>query len=292
MRLFLEIFRNSISYDLQNQLIKLAPSFMNRLPELNHLNLLEILSVCFYAGEEILEVYKTDFEVEQKEDHSPVTLADKRSHQVITEYLSEKFPNVPVVSEESENLQAIERNNIPSIWLLDPLDGTKEFVKKRKEFTINLGLTREDQPVFGVVYAPALGHIYLGALGAGAYKIDLESAKLSKLQCSTFSKSDLGLRFVASISHPSKETEDYIQQFKDPKVSNYGSSIKLLAVAEGLADIYPRFVPTWEWDTCAAHIILNEAGGACIQANSKTPLIYNKSDLRNPFFICHGHEKK
>ena len=234
------------------------------------------------AGKEILKIYETgDFSIEAKADNSPLTVADKVAHNKIVSFLEKT--GIPILSEEGRSIPYEERSKWNYFWMTDPLDGTKEFIKKNDEFTVNIALLQKNEPVLGVVFPPVLNELYYAVKGKGAF---LEKGG-NKAKLST-TKNDLnvpGLKVVASRSHVSKETADYLKQLKTPKVVSRGSSLKFLLVASGEADVYPRFGSTMEWDTVAAHIIVTEAGGSVTLKDHKTPLSYNKENLLNPHFV-------
>jgi 3'(2'), 5'-bisphosphate nucleotidase len=244
------------------------------------------------AAKKILEIYAQDFEVFEKSDESPLTLADQHAHNVILSYL-QKTP-YPILSEEGKTLPYDERKRWDEFWLVDPLDGTKEFIKKNGEFTVNIALIRKGIPVLGVVYAPVLNQLYLGVEGLGAYKIALtpdetfssdmlnESTRIPKATPPIYT-------IVASKSHHSPETEAFVNQVRQKNGEidfvSMGSSLKLCLVAEGVAHVYPRLAPTMEWDTAAGHAVCLAAGKRVYRHDDKTDLIYNKENLLNPFFV-------
>ena len=220
------------------------------------------------AGQAVLEVYSSDFSVEYKDDRSPLTLADKKADSIITELLSGLYPDIPILSEESKAIPYQERRQWDYFWMVDPLDGTKEFIKRNGEFTVNIALIEKNTPVLGVVYAPQRGLLYFGTKGEGAYKLDTveklkdcrnfdEFVNLSE-KLPLVGKKD-AFTVIASRSHMNKGTETYINELKkeygEVSIISAGSSLKLCLVAEGSADIYPRFAPTMEWDTAAGHIV-------------------------------------
>lgn len=259
------------------------------------LNLNKIIDIAYKAGEEILKIYKfIDVEVEYKKDNSPLTEADKKAHEVIEQGLK-NISNYPILSEEGKDIPYKERQNWEYFWLVDPLDGTKEFIKKNGQFTVNIALIQKNKPVAGVVYAPALDILYYGTLNEGAYKI--EKGKESKV--SNSNNFDGTVKVIASKSHLNEETTKFIENlkihYKNVEMISIGSSLKICFVAEGKADIYPRIAPTMEWDTAAAHAILNAVKGRIVQYKEyreiykikKLPeLIYNKKNLLNPYFIA------
>lgn len=246
----------------------------------------ELLSVakkaCLEAGEEIIKIYETgDFSIEAKSDESPLTLADKTAHEKIVSILHKT--GIPILSEEGKKIPYSKRSAWEFFWIVDPLDGTKEFIKKNGEFTVNIALIFNGESILGVVYPPVLGEIYWAIKGKGAFKE--KGAAVSSLKTSSKELTSSELRVVASRSHMSSETEEFVSKLESPQIVSKGSSLKFLLVAEGLADVYPRFGPTMEWDTAAAHVIVTEAGGKVTLVDQKTPLAYNKEDLLNPYFI-------
>lgn len=261
------------------------------------IDIMEVLDIAIRAGKEIMKVYNTDFSVESKEDDSPLTLADKKSHHIIVEGLQKYAPSIPILSEEGKHHPYYERKEWSRVWIVDPLDGTKEFVKRNGEFTVNIALVENGNPILGVVYAPALDVVYIGKKRLGAYKIEgittkcIKQEQISKIGEKLPTKNVRNYcSVVASRSHLSKETEMYINSLKEKygrvEMTSAGSSLKLCLVAEGKADVYPRFAPTMEWDTSAGQAVVECAGGTVLQANNDQPLRYNKEDLLNPWFIA------
>jgi len=264
------------------------------------------------AGAEILKVYQSDnFDVERKDDDSPLTRADRRAHEVIEAAL--EATEVPLLSEEGADIPADERQQWELYWLIDPLDGTKEFIKRNGEFTVNIALMAPAEhghvPVAGVVYVPVKDIAYIGVQGEGAWKIT-DAAKSTDPMGSGLNDSGLDIiekdgeslpvqapytrpfSAVMSRSHNSPETEEYVAQLEKQcgpaeRVSS-GSSIKLCLVAEGTADVYPRFAPTMEWDTAAGDAVCRAAGCRVTEKDGTTPLRYNKTDLLNPWFLVQG----
>lgn len=235
------------------------------------------------AGEAIMTIYgKEDFSVTQKEDRSPLTEADMAAHTIIMEGLGFLDPPRPVLSEESEAAPFEIRSQWNQYWLVDPLDGTKEFIKRNGEFTVNIALIENGRPVAGVVFAPALNVTYYASKSGGAWKRKINQAP-EKIEVTPFV--DGVLKIVASRSHRGVEVDNFLGKLDQPyELVNCGSSLKLCLVAEGRAHLYPRLAPTMEWDIAAAHIIVEEAGGTVTDLNGG-PLIYNKENLLNPFFI-------
>jgi len=254
---------------------------------LDQINIEDIKAIAINAAEAIMEVYVTDFEVESKEDKSPLTEADKRANQIIIDKLTELYPDIPYISEEIKAMGYEERKNWEYAWLIDPLDGTKEFLKKNGEFTVNIALIHNGEPVLGVVQVPAKNHIYWAKKGDGAFLED-ENGEIKQLKVNNFKMEESGLRLVCSRSHLSPEVEEYIGQFTEPETVSMGSSLKFMLLADDKADIYPRLAPTMEWDTGAAHAVLKEAGGKVIRHDNDEELSYNKENLLNPWFIGFG----
>jgi 3'(2'), 5'-bisphosphate nucleotidase len=248
----------------------------------------QLLPLAIHAAEaackEILEVYHSgDFQAESKGDNSPLTLADKRAHDVIASILLPS--SLPILSEEGKHISYEERKYWKRFWMVDPLDGTKEFLKRNGEFTVNIALIENQKPVLGVVAIPVTGNVFYAQQGTGAFvKSNGNIRPLPKRSPVDLKKS--GVRVVASRSHMSEETQAFIQSLSEPTLVSQGSSLKFLLLAEGKADVYPRFAPTMEWDTAAAHAIVNETGISVLQKDSSNPLLYNKPDLLNPYFIC------
>lgn len=236
----------------------------------------------FQAGEEIMRIYASeDFSVESKADHSPLTLADRAAHEAITQKLEKA--GAPILSEEGRSIPFEERKNWESFWVVDPLDGTKEFIKKNGEFTVNIAWMIKNRPILGVVYAPVTAEMYWAVKGQGAFKS--RGKEVTSLKTSAKPLSTRNLKVVASRSHMNAETEAFVSQLAEPEIVSKGSSLKFLMVAEGQADLYPRFGPTMEWDTAAAQIIVEEAGGHVMLEDQQSILTYNKSSLLNPYFI-------
>ncbi|CAN5531023.1 3'(2'),5'-bisphosphate nucleotidase CysQ [soil metagenome] len=268
----------------------------------NNLNLLSLaIKAAVIAGKEILQVYSREITVELKEDKSPLTEADKRSHIKIMEMLESS--GLPVLSEEGRDIPFDERNSWKAFWLVDPLDGTKEFIRRNGEFTVNIALIKNGIPVMGVIYAPVMDALYFACDGIGSFKVQADPDHLTHLIQSHHIADrliQLGSKLpiqgeqriytvVASRSHMTDETAAFIEGLKqkhgEVNLVSKGSSLKLCLVAEGTADIYPRFAPTMEWDTAAGQAIAMYAGLEVINAHDQSPVQYNKSDLLNPWFI-------
>ena len=255
--------------------------------------LLTAINAAIKAGHEIMKVYESDFDVENKEDNTPLTIADKKSNVIIEEALKES--NIPYLSEEGKNILYQTRKEWEYLWIVDPLDGTKEFIKRNGEFTVNIALIKEKKPIMGVIYVPCTKELYFSLEGLGSYKIEIDnyvkdlnhlinlSVKLP-VHCE---RSEYVV--VGSRSHMTKETKDYFDLMKmkkqEVRVLAIGSSLKICMVAEGRADSYPRYAPTMEWDTAAGHAIANMAGFKVLEYNSSEEIIYNKESLLNPWFL-------
>jgi 3'(2'), 5'-bisphosphate nucleotidase len=241
------------------------------------------ISAAEQASQAILEIYNSgDFQAEAKDDNSPLTLADKKGHEIIEAILKET--KLPILSEEGRDIPYEERKNWDYFWMVDPLDGTKEFVNRNGEFTVNIALIYKHKPVLGVVAVPVTGELFYAVQGGGVWLKTADNLK----QFSKASRKDLsmpGLRVVASRSHMNDQTENFINSLASPTLISKGSSLKFLLLVEGKADIYPRFAPTMEWDTAAAHAIVNEAGLRVYEDKASTELKYNKENLLNPYFF-------
>lgn len=248
----------------------------------------EINDIALKAGDVILNVYNSgDLGVSEKDDASPLTIADKKANDVICKGLLALKDQFPIISEENKEIAYEDRKNFKRFWVVDPLDGTKEFIKRNGEFTVNIALVEDHSPILGVVYTPCTGELFYGYKGGGAFLQDKDGKRA--IESKAFTLKDAGLKMVCSRSHLNEETQSFVDGFSKPELVAKGSSLKFMILAEGKADIYPRLAPTMEWDTCAAQIILEEAGGAVIDQNTKEPLKYNKEILRNPHFIAYGN---
>lgn len=263
--------------------------------ESEKLSLVELICKAALAGgEAILKVYESDFAVEHKDDKSPLTEADKQAHQAIAKELD--TTDYPVLSEEGRDIPYEERKNWEYFWMVDPLDGTKEFVKRNGEFTVNIALIHKQKSVMGVIYVPVKNELYVGISGVGAFKVDDYSKKsdqnirewmadMNKLP----RQMDRKYTIVGSRSHMSEETEEFINDKKSEKgeveIISVGSSLKLCMVAEGKADAYPRFAPTMEWDTAAGQAIVEAMGGTVINWKTQSPMLYNRENLLNDWFL-------
>ncbi len=245
----------------------------------------ELGGLAVEAGQEILKIYQKDFTVTEKKDRSPLTQADIASHEIISSGLKRKYPDIPVLSEEGKNILHDERRGWEMFWLVDPLDGTKEFIKKNGEFTVNIALITGGRPVIGVVYAPAMDRLYIGDTAEGCRRISGGRSDLLKIN----SRRNAGpMRIIQSRSHPSDELQMLLSHVPEYQAVHSGSSLKFCVIAEGGADFYPRLGPTWEWDTAAGQAVLHSAGGIVTDTNGE-PLLYNKADLLNPYFYAASH---
>jgi 3'(2'), 5'-bisphosphate nucleotidase len=242
------------------------------------------------AGHAILEVYgRPDFAVARKSDNSPLTEADQVAHRIISGALTALDGSIPVLSEESAPAEHEARRSWSRYWLVDPLDGTKEFVKRNGEFTVNIALVDQHRAVLGAVDAPVLNRMYSGAVDLGAWRVD---AGGTRQPIAVRKNAAAPLRVVGSRSHPSPELAEYLAALPPYEITDMGSSLKICLVAEGAADIYPRLGPTSEWDTAAAQAILESAGGRMIDLAGR-PLRYNsKDELLNPHFLAFGDQQR
>ena len=252
------------------------------------------ITAALEAGKAILEIYHSgEFDVEIKGDNSPLTRADTVSHNLIMSYLTKT--DIPVLSEEGRDISYQERKDWKQLWIVDPIDGTKEFIKRNGEFTVNIALIENQKTQIGVIFVPVTGELYFSTKEMGAFKInvDLNSYNidtiLEKSQKLPLQREDKTFTVVASRSHMSIETEDYVQQMRDihgeVNLISKGSSLKLCMVAEGTADCYPRFAPTMEWDTAAGQAICEHAGVEVIDWDTKKNMLYNREELLNNWFL-------
>jgi 3'(2'), 5'-bisphosphate nucleotidase len=246
------------------------------------------------GGREILKVYESEFAVETKEDRSPLTLADKNAHLAIEAIL--KNTGLPILSEEGKEMSYEERSSWGPFWMVDPLDGTKEFVKRNGEFTVNIALIEDGVPIAGVIYVPVTKDLYFKA-SAGSYKVaSVETSHAEQIaglidlgSSLPMPKSGNSFKVVGSRSHMSPETEQFLEELKkqhdEIEIVSMGSSLKICLVAEGAADVYPRFAPTMEWDTAAGHAIALGAGKTVTDKSTGEAMRYNKENLLNNWFI-------
>jgi len=254
---------------------------------LDKIDINKLLPIAKDAGAAIMEIYSKPIEVEQKSDDSPLTLADRESNRIILEGLNKFYPEIPYISEETKLTLYDERKDWEYFWLIDPLDGTKEFIKRNGEFTVNIALIHKNTPVLGVVYLPDKDIFYYAKKGDGSFKIE-GSASAQKINARIL-KDKKQIVIMGSRSHGNQELEDYVNQkkneYENVEFIPAGSSLKFTLIAEGKADIYPRLGPTMEWDTAAAHAIVLESGKQVLKYGKNEPLEYNKENLLNPWFI-------
>lgn len=248
--------------------------------QFNDVKIEDLKDIALKASEIIMKIYKKDFIIDYKDDKSPLTEADLKSNELICSELNRLYPNIPIMSEENKQVSYEIRKDWEYYFCVDPIDGTKEFIKKNDEFTVNIALIKNNTPIMGVVYAPALDELYW-ADGINSYK---NSDKLP-LKINKNPKDKLFV--VASKSHLSIETQEFIDKLDSKEIEQVskGSSLKLCMVAVGEADIYPRLAPTMEWDTAAADAIVRCAGKMTYQYENNKPMVYNKKDLLNPWFV-------
>lgn len=264
---------------------------------MRHNDLLNAIHAAMAGGKAILDIYgSADFGIETKADNSPLTLADRAAHACIQKRLQDT--EHPILSEEGRGIPHDERRHWTTFWLVDPLDGTKEFIKRNGEFTVNIALIDNGSPVLGVVYAPVLDTLYFAAKGAGAYKLGMASTyagrplgEMVAASCSLPCAQPEGgvYTIVGSRSHQTPEFAVFVsereKEHEGVSVRSIGSSLKICLVAEGSANVYPRLGPTMEWDTAAGHAVAARAGCAVVRVDTGEPLAYNKPELLNPFFI-------
>ena len=243
------------------------------------------LDLALEAGRRILTVYQSDFAVTHKDDDSPLTQADLASHALITETLGKVAPVMPLLSEEDADIPYAVRRGWQRYWLIDPLDGTREFVKRNGEFTVNIALVEDHRPILGVVHAPALSLTYGAARGVGAFRVDDHRVRTAIAT----SRAPRRMTVVASRSHRDADTERVMARLPEHEAVSRGSSLKFCLVADGTADFYPRFGPTSEWDTAAGQCLVEQAGGAVWRLPDLAPLAYNeKESVLNPSFAVVG----
>lgn len=258
-------------------------------------NLKAAIRASLEAGKAIMEVYNTAFEVEYKDDNSPLTEADKRANNIINQYLIQT--NIPIISEENKQIAFSEREKWTQCWVVDPVDGTKEFVKRNGEFTVNIALVENGKPQLGVIYAPAMDTLYFAEKSLGkAFKVKVEYGNFNLEEIQEKAEvikpklvQNRTIHVVGSRSHMNQETMGYIESLeklgKDVKIVSKGSSLKFCLVAEGKADVYPRFAPTMEWDTAAGQAICEAVGLQVISQETNMPMLYNKENLLNSYFL-------
>ena len=259
-----------------------------------HKNTELAIKAALEAGKKILEIYHSgDFNVELKGDNSPLTKADIAAHHIIKDIL--KSTKIPLLSEEGKSIAYIDRKDWNQLWIVDPIDGTKEFIKRNGEFTVNIALIENQIPIAGIIFAPVLGDLYFSEAGVGSFKINIDlenfdiAKDLLKADKLPMKREDSTFTVVASRSHMSPETEDYVQEMRtlhgDVNLISKGSSLKLCMVAEGTANCYPRFAPTMEWDTAAGQAICMYAGLDVIDWETKKSMLYNREELLNNWFL-------
>ena len=255
---------------------------------MNYAKVCEIFrSLALTSGEVIMDVYNSNkFEVLLKSDDSPVTIADKKADELISRGLKKYFPEIPVITEEQVKSHDL---NASVFFIVDPLDGTKEFIKRRGDFTVNIALVAHGKPIRGIVYAPARQRLFYTNENGEAVE-EMAYFSVSKLglikKIKTAFSDNTALKIVASKSHRDKNTDSYISKYRYKELVSAGSSLKFCLIATGEADLYPRFGPTMEWDTAAGHAVLSAAGGSVLQVEDKQPLKYGKPNYKNPFFIA------
>lgn len=254
------------------------------------------ITAALEAGKAILEIYHSgEFDVQVKDDNSPLTKADKASHNMIISFLTKT--KIPVLSEEGKAISYEERKDWKQLWIVDPIDGTKEFIKRNGEFTVNIALIENQKPTIGVIFVPVSGELYFSSKETGAFKVavdindfDVETL-ISKANKLPLQRKDKTFTIVASRSHMSPETANYVQEMRsihgEVNLISKGSSLKLCMVAEGQADCYPRFAPTMEWDTAAGQAICEHAGFKVIDMYTKEKMRYNREELLNKWFLVN-----
>jgi 3'(2'), 5'-bisphosphate nucleotidase len=254
----------------------------------------KVCAIAAQAATAIMEVYqRADFGAQQKIDDSPVTAADLAAHHIITTGLAALTPDIPMISEEQIQLDYATRQTWTNYWLIDPLDGTKEFIARNDQFCICIALMSGDVPILGVVFAPVTQMLWYGIHQKGSFSAKWQNnwceIRFTKLNCAIFALRNKHLRVPVSRSHVSPQLNDFLAQtLNTPQLIPCGSALKMMLLAEGKADYYPRIGTTMEWDTAAAQVILTEAGGTFQQLQNQQPMKYNKADLRNPDFLAHG----
>ena len=249
----------------------------------------KLIEISINAGRAIMDIYKTDFNFEKKSDQSPLTAADLCSHEIISDSLSKLSPKIPILSEESLDIPMSERSSWDEYWLIDPLDGTKEFINRNGEFTTNIALIKKNRPVFGIIHAPCLNQTYWGGELIGSYYLEGDlNSDIQKINASP--KSNQEIKIVCSRSHPSDDLKYILRMIGDHKKLSIGSSLKFCIIAKGEADCYLRLGPTSEWDTAAGEAIIRSSGGT-VKAIDGSNLKYNKSDsILNPSFIAAAND--
>ncbi len=251
------------------------------------ININAIIACLQQAGEGIMSFYHNSYTVDTKSDESPVTEADVLSNDIITRFLEKNYLTIPIISEESSAPDYDIRKSWDRVWILDPLDGTKEFIKKTDHFCINLALIENGKPTLGFIYLPVTGEVFYGANGHGAFCKN--GSDTHQITVHDFDINSSGLRVPISKSHLDDLTLAQINTLDNPCLMPLGSALKFIYIADGLADYYPRMINIMEWDVAAGHAIIDAAGGTIVDFNTRKPLTYNKPSLQNPFFIAMGH---
>lgn len=252
--------------------------------------LAEIIDISKVAGDAIMQIYDSgDFSIETKEDDSPLTRADLAAHNIIVNSLQDKFSDIPCLSEESKGITFEERRQWNKLFIIDPLDGTKEFIARNGDFTVNIALVINGKSVLGVIYAPVLKTFYYAAQGLGAFKQELGKEPIAiNVRSLNEDNGNKHLTIVASRRHGLEQVEKLCQNFKSFDLTSRGSSLKMCLIAEGMADLYPRLALTSEWDTAAAQAIVEQAGGQLVQLDFSEMKYNQKESLLNPFFLVLG----
>ena len=247
----------------------------------------KLIKISKNAGDAIMDIYESEFDVNFKSDQSPLTKADIVSNKIISDSLYKLNPKIPILSEESSHISFNERSSWDEYWLIDPLDGTKEFINKNGEFTTNIALIKKNKPIFGIIHVPATKETYWGSKTEGSFYIKGNDQKI-KLCVETRMRSKV--RIVASRSHPSRMLDILLEEIGEYEIITKGSSLKLCLIAKGEADIYPRLGPTSEWDIAAGQAVLENAGGLMSDLQNKS-IVYNKKDIINPYFIAASNNE-
>lgn len=278
-------FHNSVFTHYLTNFVAQKTSVMNW----KDVHMEQLMKTTYKAGKAIMDIYERPIEVESKSDDSPLTAADRVSNDIILSGLNKIFPDIHIISEETRETPYSIRKDWETCWLVDPLDGTKEFIKKNGEFTVNIALIEQGEPVFGIVYLPDKDVLYYGQKGKGAFKVAARGKRAAPI---VVSKPEPGgqLKVAGSRSHQSDEIKAFLaaqrKNYGNVQLESAGSALKFCRVAEGHVHVYPRLGPTMEWDTAAGQAVVLAAGGQVVRADDRTPLSYNKADLLNPYFIA------
>ena len=248
-----------------------------------------MLTVLQEASAAIMEIYSDEskFDTQTKDDQSPLTVADQRSNDILVSRLTQQYPDIPVISEEIKQTSYAERSHYKKYFLIDPLDGTKEFIKRNGEFTINVAYMEGVSPEAGFIYVPVTNTAYVGIKGRGAYIVN-KHGRQTEIRSKPFFLRDRGLKIFVSRSHRDPLTEKIVSMLNEPDILTSGSALKFMKIAEGGAHFYPRLATTMEWDTAAAQCILEESGGSVLKFDDLMPVVYNKENLLSPYFIAMG----